>query len=67
MEILRGRLEGLGPVTEAALSAPLWIEQGEMTAALAALQTEGFAMRGRFSPEAGEEWCERRLLARNHH
>ncbi len=30
-----------------------------------ALQTEGFAMRGRFTPGAGEdEWCERRLLAR---
>ena len=67
IEILRGRLEGLGPVTEAALAAPLGIEPREISAALAALETEGFAMRGRFTPGADtEEWCERRLLARIH-
>ena len=38
---------------------------------MAALEAEGFAMRGRFTPgaareEAPEEWCERRLLARIH-
>jgi ATP-dependent Lhr-like helicase len=67
IEILRGRLEGVGPVTEAELNAPLGLEQNEVAAALAALQTEGFAMRGHFSPDAGEQWCERRLLARIHH
>jgi ATP-dependent helicase Lhr and Lhr-like helicase len=67
IEILRGRLEGLGPVSEAALAAPLGIDRSEISAALAALETEGFAMRGRFTPgETGEEWCERRLLARIH-
>ncbi len=67
IEILRGRLEGLGPVTAAALAAPLGIGPREISAALAALETEGFAMRGRFSPGAeAEEWCERRLLARIH-
>jgi ATP-dependent Lhr-like helicase len=67
IEILRGRLEGLGPVTEAALCAPLGIEPAEISAALTALETEGFAMRGRFTPGAEtEEWCERRLLARIH-
>jgi ATP-dependent Lhr-like helicase len=67
IEILRGRLEGLGPVTEAALAAPLGIESKEISAALAALETEGFAMRGRFTPGTKtEEWCERRLLARIH-
>ena len=36
-------------------------------AALAALEVEGFALRGRFTPAAAaEEWCERRLLARIH-
>src|SRR5262249_60115717 len=36
-----------------------------IAAALAALEVEGFAFRGRFSPGASEdEWCERRLLAR---
>jgi len=67
IEILRGRLEGLGPVAVAALAAPLEIGQSEISAALAALETEGFAMRGRFTPGAEvEEWCERRLLARVH-
>ncbi len=67
VEILRGRLEGLGPVTREALAAPLALAEHEVAAALAALEAEGFAMRGRFSPAAaGEEWCERRLLARIH-
>ncbi|MFL6798628.1 MAG: DEAD/DEAH box helicase [Xanthobacteraceae bacterium] len=68
VEILRGRLEGLGPVTQESLAASLALPSGEVAAALAALQAEGFAMRGRFTPDAaGEEWCERRLLARIHH
>jgi ATP-dependent helicase Lhr and Lhr-like helicase len=67
VEILRGRLEGLGPVTREALAAPLGLAEHEVAAALAALEAEGFAMRGPFSPAAvGEEWCERRLLARIH-
>ncbi len=67
IEILRGRLEGLGPVTEDALAAPLGFATKDLAAGLAALQTEGFAMRGRFTPGATEdEWCERRLLARIH-
>jgi ATP-dependent Lhr-like helicase len=67
IEILRGRLEGLGPVTEGALAEPLGLEPTEISAALVALETEGFAMRGRFTPGATtEEWCERRLLARIH-
>jgi ATP-dependent Lhr-like helicase len=67
IDILRGRLEGLGPVTEAALADPLALEPNGIAAALVALETEGFAMRGRFTPgTAAEEWCERRLLARIH-
>jgi ATP-dependent Lhr-like helicase len=67
-EILRSRLEGLGPVTEASLARPLGLSPEEIAPALAALQVEGFAMRGRFTPGAeAEEWCERRLLARIHH
>ncbi len=68
VEILRGRLEGLGPVTQAGLAAPLGLEPEGIAGALAALEAEGFAMRGRFTPGANdEEWCERRLLARIHH
>jgi ATP-dependent Lhr-like helicase len=67
VEILRGRLEGLGPVTEGALAEPLGLAPDAIASALIALQTEGFAMRGRFTPGAnGEEWCERGLLARIH-
>jgi ATP-dependent Lhr-like helicase len=62
LDLVRGRLEGLGPVTAAVLAEPLG--QG-IASTLATLEAEGFAMRGRFSPDApDEEWCERRLLAR---
>ncbi len=67
VEILRGRLEGLGPVSADALAAPLGLAADDIAYALAALEAEGFALRGRFTPGAeGEEWCERRLLARVH-
>jgi ATP-dependent Lhr-like helicase len=67
-EILRGRLEGLGPVTQGALAAPLGLEPDAIAAALTALEVEGFAMRGRFTPGSNaDEWCDRRLLARIHH
>ncbi len=67
VEILRGRLEGLGPVTKAAFAATLRLDDSEIAGALAALEGEGFALRGRFTPDGDqEEWCERRLLARVH-
>jgi ATP-dependent Lhr-like helicase len=67
VEILRGRLEGLGPVTTGALAAPLGLGADDIAAPLAALEAEGFALRGRFTPDAdADEWCERRLLARVH-
>jgi ATP-dependent helicase Lhr and Lhr-like helicase len=67
-EILRSRLEGLGPVTAAALAEPLGVPPAQASAALLGLEQEGFVVRGRFRAlsEAGEEWCERRLLARIH-
>jgi len=67
VEIVRGRLEGLGPVDVEALAAPLGLAAHEIAAPLAALEAEGFALRGRFTPGAeSDEWCERRLLARIH-
>ena len=67
-EILRGRLEGLGPATPGALAAPLGLEPDEINAALIALEVEGFVLRGRFTPGSNtDEWCDRRLLARIHH
>jgi ATP-dependent Lhr-like helicase len=68
VEIVRGRLEGQGPRTLDMLASPLGLEPMEIATALAALEAEGFAMRGRFTPgAAADEWCERRLLARIHH
>jgi len=68
IEVVRGRLEGSGPTTAAALAASLGLAAARVDAALAALQAEGFAMRGAFTPPANNpsEWCERRLLARIH-
>jgi ATP-dependent Lhr-like helicase len=67
VEIIRGRLEGMGPVGEDALGAALGLNPEQIRTALASLEAEGFAMRGRFTAGAtAEEWCERRLLARIH-
>ncbi|MEP6607536.1 MAG: crosslink repair DNA glycosylase YcaQ family protein [Burkholderiaceae bacterium] len=67
VEIVRDRLQGLGPVTVSALAAPLGLAPSALEAALARLEGEGSVMQGRFSPSATEvEWCERRLLARIH-
>jgi len=67
VDILRGRLEGLGPTTADALAAPLGFGPQDIAAGLTALEAEGFALRGRFTgTAAAEEWCERRLLARIH-
>jgi ATP-dependent Lhr-like helicase len=74
VEIVRSRIEGLGPVTAGRLGAPLGLPAPAIDVALAALESEGFVLRGRFTP-AGDgtgpapdetEWCERRLLARIH-
>lgn len=66
-ELLRGRLEGLGPITAAQLAAPLGLPLTRIEAALLALEGEGFVLRGRYTPGApDEEWCDRGLLARIH-
>jgi ATP-dependent Lhr-like helicase len=64
VEIVRSRLELLGPVTAAELGKPLGFDAGEIDIALLALEAEGAVMRGNFT--AGNEWCERRLLHRMH-
>jgi ATP-dependent Lhr-like helicase len=81
VEILRGRLDGLGPVTVGELTASFSLTSNQIETALIRLESEGFAMQGRFTPDAGEpqpgmpalrdalpetEWCSRRLLARIH-
>jgi ATP-dependent Lhr-like helicase len=65
-ELVRSRLEASGPMTAAALAEPLDLTGEHVAIALAALEQQGIAMRGRFSDAGVEEWCERRLLARIH-
>ena len=68
VEVIRGRLQGISPTSSAVLTASLGLPLTSIETALAALQAEGFAMRGQFTPGAVAEgeWCERRLLARIH-
>jgi len=52
-------------VWAANLARPLNLPVSDLEQALAALEREGSAVRGRFDPDRpGEQWCERRLLAR---
>lgn len=67
VEILRGRLEGLGPATAESLAQSAALPVEAIKQALNALEIEGFVMRGRFTPGVNDvEWCVRRLLARIH-
>jgi ATP-dependent Lhr-like helicase len=67
VEIIRGRLEGLGPVTVDQLIESSGLSKLEIETALLKLEAEGFVIRGRFTPGAHEtEWSARRLLARIH-
>ena len=64
---LRGHLETLGPVTSAYLEEATGLGHTAVQVGLIELETEGFAIRGRFDPAIEEEqWCARRLLARIH-
>ncbi len=66
-EILRARLGNSGPLRSESLSQILNVDAHEIEQSLIRLESEGFLLRGRFSPGCmGQEWCERRLLARIH-
>ncbi len=71
-ELVRGRLDVLGPVTARELAASFNAHDTALIdAALIALEVEGKVLRGRFTPEANSkdaalQWCDRRLLARIH-
>src|SRR5688572_23752060 len=67
VEIIRGRLEGLGPVTVEQLVSSSGLSKLEIETALLRLEAEGFVIRGKFTPGSTEtEWSARRLLARIH-
>jgi ATP-dependent Lhr-like helicase len=67
VEIMRARLSGFGPLSLAAIPAALALPETTAAIALTQLESEGYVMRGRFTPGVtAEEWCERHLLARIH-
>jgi ATP-dependent Lhr-like helicase len=67
VELVRGRLQAVAAVTTAMLSHTLGLPVSAIEIALAKLESEGFVLRGRFTPGTDAlEWCERRLLARIH-
>ncbi|MPZ86574.1 MAG: DEAD/DEAH box helicase [Nitriliruptorales bacterium] len=66
-EMLRGHMEYRGPSSVADLAEATGLPPSDVVIAVARLEAEGFAFRGRFSsPEGPEEFCARRLLARIH-
>jgi len=62
--LLAGRLAGCGPVSTAALAAPLGRRAAEVEPALAALASQGEVIAGAFTAPGTTEWCERRVLIR---
>jgi ATP-dependent helicase Lhr and Lhr-like helicase len=66
-QCVRGHLELSGITTVERLSSETTLPPGRVAYGLAALQQEGFALQGRYSPGANStEWVARRLLARMH-
>lgn len=66
-ELLRSRLDVLGPVTARTLVAPLACSEAQASSTLASLEQEGYVIQGHFIPGVDEtQWCERALLARIH-
>jgi ATP-dependent Lhr-like helicase len=67
VEVVRARLSGFGPMPARLIAEPLALSASNVAQALAQLESEGYVLRGRFSPGASEDqWCERHLLARIH-
>ena len=78
--VLRGHLETTGPIDLPGLAARIGVRAGLVEIGLAALEAEGFVLRGRFDGGGGaaeskgsgstgsvsDQFCARRLLARIH-
>jgi ATP-dependent Lhr-like helicase len=66
-EMLRGHLDVRGPATPDELARDTALGASQVMLALIRLETEGFALRGRFTdPDGPEEFCARRVLTRIH-
>ena len=67
VELIRARLTGFGPSPIPLIARPLALPASAVAQALMRLESEGYVLRGRFTPGTNEEeWCERHLLARIH-
>ena len=65
--IVQGWMESTGPTTAEELARKLHLSTSEVQGAFLRLEADGQALRGRFRKDSsGEEWCDRRLLARIH-
>jgi ATP-dependent Lhr-like helicase len=51
VELIRGRMQGIGPATTQSLAASLSLPPDAVDAALLALEAEGFVLRGQFTPQ----------------
>jgi ATP-dependent helicase Lhr and Lhr-like helicase len=68
-KVLRGHLEVAGITNVADLAGATTLPTTRVTAGLAVLENDGFALRGHYTPQgstADTEWVSRRLLARMH-
>jgi len=66
-DALRGHLAVTGPATGTELAARTGLSAAQVERGVAALEAEGFALRGHFDPARSEtEFCARHLLARIH-
>ncbi|MBK3866959.1 DEAD/DEAH box helicase [Pseudomonas stutzeri] len=67
VELIRARLSGFGPLPVGLIARPLALPASAVAVALTRLESQGYVLRGRFTPGTLEdEWCERHLLARIH-
>ena len=67
-EVVRGWMESTGPTTSLALGRTLALSATSIEDAFGRLEMQGQVFRGSFTPgrDEGEEWCNRRVLARIH-
>jgi ATP-dependent Lhr-like helicase len=66
VNMVRGWLQHLGPVTVSELSTILKLPTNSLDQALIKLESTGQILRGQFRTLSELEWCDRRLLARIH-
>ena len=65
--LLRGWTEAAGPTTAAALGVRVGLSAEDIDRGMRMLESNGFVLRGRFTPGLDDdEYCDRRLLARIH-